>query len=63
MFLFDSNFDLGMIFFIRNSTKNFMLAHKEYSINGLPMNLAAEAVANNLQEYIDEIVMKLNEDA
>lgn len=56
-----------MIYFIRNSTKNFILANRESSINGLPLELAAEAEDNeeaaNLDDYVDKILMKNDQDA
>ena len=67
MFLLDSDFDLAMVYFIRNSTKNFLLKHRDHSLNGLPIEFASEAEENlkakNLQDYIDNILMKDNEDA
>ena len=63
MFYYDSNFDFGLIWFIKNSTKNFMKSNKECLINGVPIKLAAEMDANNIEDYINNILMKENEDA
>ena len=41
MFLLDDEFDKGMIYFIRNSTKNFIMQNKDASINGLPFEMAS----------------------
>lgn len=43
MFLMSDAFDKGMVFFIRNLTKKFILDHRARSLNGLPIEVAAEA--------------------
>lgn len=62
MFVFDKDFDLGMIYFIRNATRNFIEHNKDKSINGLPIELASEAEemenAKTLEDYIKNILMK-----
>ena len=67
MFIFDQEFDIGMIRFIRNSVKNFIKANKDGSINQLPIKDAPivedNANAQNLDDYINNIIMKDNEDA
>jgi hypothetical protein len=64
MFLTNDEFDKGLIYFLRNSTKNFILRDPNLSINGLPMNVASVAEEGlDLNTYIDEILMKMNEDA
>ena len=59
MFILDQDFDLGMIYFIRNSTKNFIESNRDISINGLPLSLASEVEENedakNLDDYIKNI--------
>ena len=56
-----------MIRFIRNSLKNFLKAHKDGSINQLPIESAPivedNANARNLDDYIDNIIMKDNQEA
>ena len=56
-----------MVYFIRNSTKNFINKHRGISINGLPMELCSVVEENpkakNLDDYIKNILMKMNEDA
>lgn len=67
MFIFDSEFDLAMTFFIRNATRNFIVCNRDISINGLPIELASVVEENprakNLDDYISNILMKENEDA
>ena len=58
-----NEFDLSMIYFIRNTTKNFLNWHGERSFNGIPINVAILADSDSLDEYIDKILMKMNEDA
>ena len=41
MFVFDREFDLGITFFIRSATKNFIEKKRDCSINGLPIELAS----------------------
>ena len=55
-----------MIYFIRNSTKNFIEDHKQSSINGLNIELASIVEDNssrNLDDYIKNILMEENQDA
>ena len=56
-----------MIYFIRNSTKNFIEDHKHSSINGLNVELASiveeNPYARNLDDYIKNILMEENQDA
>ena len=67
MFLFDRQFDLGMVYFIRNATRNFIEQNREISINGLPIEMASvveeNPLAKNLDDYITNILMKEDEDA
>ena len=67
MFLIDREFDLGMTFFIRNSTKKFIEANKDASLNGLPIELASVVEENqnakSLDDYIKNILMMENQDA
>ena len=67
MFVLDREFDLGMVFFIRSSTRYFIENNMDASINGLPMEIASEAEENpkakNLKDYIKNILMMENEDA
>ena len=48
MFIFDNDFDKGMIWLIRNSIKNFIESNQDCSINGLPLNGAAVADDPNI---------------
>lgn len=56
-----------MTFFIRNSTKNFIEANKDASLNGLPIELASVVEENqnakSLDDYIKNILMVENQDA
>ena len=56
-----------MVYFLRNSTRRFLLLNKDHSLNGLPIELASEAEENpkakSLNDYIDNILMKDFEDA
>lgn len=67
MFLTSGDFDIAMVYFIRNLTKNFIEANKEKSMNGLPINYCPVVEDNpnakNLEDYITNILMKMNEDA
>ena len=67
MFLFDRQFDLGMVYFIRNATRNFIEQNREISINGLPIEMASvveeSPLSKNLDDYITNILMKEDEDA
>jgi hypothetical protein len=60
-------FDKGMIYFLRNLTKNFLKENRERSMNGLPLEFAAEAEedpdARTLDDYINNILMKMGRDA
>ena len=46
MFLLDNEFDKALIYFIRNSTKNFLIDNSEHSLNGLPIVVASIAEEN-----------------
>ena len=46
MFIVDRDFDLGMVFFIRNSTMRFIERNKDCSINGLDLVIAPVAEEN-----------------
>ena len=67
MFLIDRDFDLGMVYFIRNSTRKFLEKNRGASINGLPIELASVVEENpkakSLDDYITNILMKDYEDA
>ena len=67
MFVLDREFDLGIVYFIRSSTRYFIENNMDASINGLPMESASEAEENpkakNLKDYIKNILMMENEDA
>ena len=67
VFLIFDQFDIGMVYFIRNSTKNFINKYRDLSINGLPIELCSVVEENprakNLDDYINNILMKMNEDA
>jgi len=39
----NDNFDLALIYMVRNLTKNFIEWHKDVSINGLPIDMACVA--------------------
>lgn len=61
----DLQFDKSMIYLLRKITKNFMLAHKDRSINELPISIApiVDSFECTLEEYIEDIVMKMGTDA
>ena len=67
MFVLDREFDLAMVYFIRNSTKTFLLKYRDHSLNELPIELASiveeNPKAKSLDDYIENILMKDNEDA
>ena len=67
MFLTSDEFDKSMVYFIRNTTKNFIEQNEEASMNGLPIKLCpiVEEMENakDLKDYIKNILMKENEDA
>ena len=56
-----------MVYFVRNTTKNFIQKFKDISINGLPLDLCPVVEenpnANTLEEYVQNILMMENEDA
>ena len=61
MFLEHKAFDLAIIKWLRSSVKNFIINHDDMSINGLPLEVCPVVEANdkaqNLKEYIDNILM------
>ena len=65
MFLFNKDFDQGIIFILRCVTKNFILQNRDLDINGLPIveSTKVEAQLESLDQYIEEVLMKMGEDA
>mmetsp|Transcript_29095 Transcript_29095/g.28120 ORF Transcript_29095/g.28120 Transcript_29095/m.28120 type:complete len:154 (+) Transcript_29095:1148-1609(+) len=63
MFITNSDFDKAMIYFIRSIAKNFLKIYQERSFNGLPLGVAILADADTLDDYIDNILMKMQTDA
>lgn len=67
MFLTSEHFDIGMVYMIRNLTKNFIEDNRGKSMNDLPIELAAVVEENpnakTLEDYIKNILTKMNEDA
>ena len=67
MIFLNDNLDLSLIYLLRKMGKNFMQKHKEISINGLPLSMTpiVEEIENakTYEGYIDNILMKMNEDA
>ena len=67
MFVLDREFDLAMVYFIRNSTRRFLLKYRDHSLNELPIELASiveeNPKAKSLDDYIQNILMKDYEDA
>ena len=54
--MLDDEFDLGMIFFIRNSTKNFLIQNRGRSMNGLPIELASIVEENEKAKELDDYI-------
>lgn len=52
-----------MVFLVRVVTKNFMLAHRTRSFNEIPIETSIIADAENVEQYIQNFVMKMDEDA
>ena len=56
-----------MIYFLRNSVKNFIVTHQDMSLNGLPLTLCPIVedieTAKTLETYIENILMCENQDA
>lgn len=48
---------------IRSIAKNFLKAHAERSFNEIPIQFAILADADSLDEYIEKVVMMMDEDA
>ena len=63
MFLTSDAFDKGMIYLIRSMASNFLLSYRDRSFNELPFEVAFMADAVSIEEYIENILMKMNEDA
>ena len=67
MFLTSDEFDIAMVKLVRNTTRKFLELNKESSMNGLPIEFCAiveeNPKARTLEEYIENILMKDNEDA
>ena len=67
MILLNDDFDLSLIYTLRKLGKNFIMAHKDIEMNGLPLEMAPiveeVAGATDLNGYIKNILMKMNEDA
>ena len=59
MFFISDSFDKAIIYLIRSMTKNFLLEYKDRSMNELPFNMMILADADSLENYIDNIVMKM----
>lgn len=63
LFLFNPNFDLVMIYFLRKLTKNVLVKHQDLSLNELPLINApiVEDIpgADTFDGYINNIVMKM----
>ena len=55
-----------MVYFIRNSTKNFINKYRDISLNLLPIKLCSvieeNPKAKNLDDYINNILMNMLED-
>jgi hypothetical protein len=56
-----------MIFFVRKLVKNFIMEHRDRSINGLPIEYAPVVEGDvdemTLEGYIDNVVMRMDTDA
>lgn len=53
-----------MIFFLRKLTKNFIMTHKDRSINELPLSYAPLVDGEaTIEGYVNNIVMKMYTDA
>ena len=63
MFFISYSFDKAIIYMIRSMTKNFLLEYKDRSMNKLPFNMMILTDADSLETYIDNIVMKMQEEA
>lgn len=63
MFFLSNNFDLAIIYMIRSIAKNFMLANRGRSINECPIEVMVTTDAASLDEYVENVVMKMGEDA
>ena len=67
MFVLDREFDLAMVYFIRNSTRRFLLKYRDHSLNELPIESASivedNPKAKSFDDYIENILMKDYEDA
>ena len=61
LFVLEKEFDLAMVHYIRNATKNFLEQNRDVSINGLPIEMASVVEENpkakSLDDYIKNIVM------
>ena len=67
MFVLDREFDLAMVYFIRNSTRRFLLKYRDHSLYELPIELHSiveeNPKAKSLDDYIENILVKDYEDA
>ena len=67
MIFLNDDFDLSLIYTLRKLGKNFIMAHKDIELNGLPLEMfpIVEEVLGptDLNGYIKNILMKMNEDA
>jgi hypothetical protein len=69
MFFFDNEIDISMIYFVRRVTKNFIVKHKEESLNGYPLGDSPKFEGfekrdiDTLDGYFKNILMKMYEDA
>lgn len=66
MFEIDKEFDKAMIYFIKNSTKQFLSKNQNISFRGFPLEMACviegDTRAKNLYEFFNNILMKENEE-
>ena len=67
MFLLEEQFDKAMIWFFRSAISDFLMKHRDLSMNGLPLEFCPIVEeperGATLELYIQNIVNKMNEDA
>ena len=64
LFYSQDEFSTALVFLVRSMTKNFLLKHSEYSINGLPLDKAPlQENIDTLERYTEQIVVKMGTDA
>lgn len=63
MFFLSDKFDMAMIYLLRSIVKNFMTIYNERSINGIAIKDMIITDSNSLNDYAENIIMKMNTDA